>query len=96
MLAVTALAFTFTCPLSCTEGEDLYHTMSGDGYIYYLNVCGEISAGVCGDATGFVSACQLKEAGDMKKIAGRYRNQTLRWACHSFHVVPVQILTGAY
>ncbi|XP_031437958.2 cation-independent mannose-6-phosphate receptor, partial [Clupea harengus] len=62
------------------KGEDLYHTMSGDGYIYYLNVCGEISAGVCGDATGFVSACQLKEAGDMKKIAGRYRNQTLRYS----------------
>ncbi|TRY58197.1 hypothetical protein DNTS_017408 [Danionella cerebrum] len=51
-----------------------------DTYIFYLNVCGETNAGQCGDSTGFVSSCQCKEGGDVKKIAGRYQNQTLRYS----------------
>ncbi|XP_050994418.1 LOW QUALITY PROTEIN: cation-independent mannose-6-phosphate receptor [Labeo rohita] len=51
-----------------------------DTYIFYLNVCGETSAGQCRDDKGYVSACQVKDTGDVKKIAGRYQNQTLRYS----------------
>lgn len=70
--------------LSYTEGDDPYHTKSSDGYLYYLNVCGATSAGSCTDETGYISVCQVKESEDMKKVAGRYRNQTLRWASSLF------------
>lgn len=50
-----------------------------DTYFFYLNVCGETSAGQCGDDKGYISACQFKETGDVKKIAGRFQNQTLRF-----------------
>ncbi|KAG7250308.1 hypothetical protein CRUP_027024, partial [Coryphaenoides rupestris] len=53
---------------------------SGEGYLYYLNVCGETHAGECADEAGFVSACQVKTSGDVKKIAGRYQNQKLRYS----------------
>lgn len=51
-----------------------------DSYIFYLNVCGETNAGHCGDDKGYVSSCQVKDTGDMKKIAGRFQNQTLRYS----------------
>ncbi|XP_041951218.1 cation-independent mannose-6-phosphate receptor-like isoform X1 [Alosa sapidissima] len=69
--------------LTLGHADDPYHTKSSegrDGYIYYLNVCGEISAGICKDEKGFISACQVKENADMKKVAGRYKNQTLRYS----------------
>ncbi|XP_067097484.1 cation-independent mannose-6-phosphate receptor [Osmerus mordax] len=51
-----------------------------DSYVYYMNVCGETQAGQCGDDKHYVSACQVKESGDVTKIAGRYENQTLRYS----------------
>uniref|UniRef100_A0A672Q5X8 Cation-independent mannose-6-phosphate receptor-like n=1 Tax=Sinocyclocheilus grahami TaxID=75366 RepID=A0A672Q5X8_SINGR len=51
-----------------------------DTYIFYLNVCGETSAGQCVDDKGYVSACQVKDTGNVKKIAGRFQNQTLRYS----------------
>lgn len=50
-----------------------------DTYVFHLNVCGETKAGQCKDESGFVSSCQVKDTGDVRKIAGRYQNQTLRW-----------------
>ncbi|XP_056150610.1 cation-independent mannose-6-phosphate receptor [Lampris incognitus] len=55
---------------------------SSDGqhnYIYYLNVCGSAKTEECGDETEFISVCQVGN-GDVKKIAGRYQNQTLRYS----------------
>ncbi|XP_064196429.1 cation-independent mannose-6-phosphate receptor [Anguilla rostrata] len=58
------------------EGSD-----GRDGYVYYLNVCGETSADDCKDPAGYVSACQAKQGGTgAGKIAGRYKNQTLRYS----------------
>ncbi|XP_061097950.1 cation-independent mannose-6-phosphate receptor [Conger conger] len=51
-----------------------------DSYVYYMNVCGEISVSGCTDRAGHVAACQAKETGDVFKIAGRYTNQTLRYS----------------
>lgn len=51
-----------------------------DTYFFYLNVCGGTTAGQCFDDKGYISACQFKENGDVKKIAGRYQNQTLRYS----------------
>ncbi|KAJ8396205.1 hypothetical protein AAFF_G00020720 [Aldrovandia affinis] len=51
-----------------------------DNYVYYLNVCGVILAGGCSDLEGYASVCQTKVQGDVKKIAGRYKNQTLRYS----------------
>uniref|UniRef100_A0A8C9W683 Insulin-like growth factor 2 receptor n=1 Tax=Scleropages formosus TaxID=113540 RepID=A0A8C9W683_SCLFO len=51
-----------------------------ESYRYYLNVCGETNAGECQDAKGYVSVCQVKDSGDVRKIAGRYLNQTLRYS----------------
>ncbi|KAM4632802.1 LOW QUALITY PROTEIN: cation-independent mannose-6-phosphate receptor [Polymixia lowei] len=72
-------------PLTRTSMEQPYLAESkpsdgGDSYLYYLNVCGETKAGDCGDEKNFVSACQVKSSGDVKKIAGRYQNQTLRYS----------------
>ncbi|KAJ8009057.1 hypothetical protein DPEC_G00084890 [Dallia pectoralis] len=57
---------------------------SSDGkvnYLYYLNVCGQPKAGGCGDKVDFVSVCQVKSADTkIKKIAGKYRNQKLRYS----------------
>jgi len=61
-----------------------------DTYIFYLNVCGETNAGHCADDKGYVSTCQVKDNGNVKKIAGRFQNQTLRFGythfffCHWF------------
>ncbi|XP_051500970.1 cation-independent mannose-6-phosphate receptor-like [Myxocyprinus asiaticus] len=51
-----------------------------DTYAFYMNVCGETSGGSCDDVKGYVSACQVKDTGDVKKIAGRFQNQTLRYS----------------
>uniref|UniRef100_A0A672PLU1 Cation-independent mannose-6-phosphate receptor-like n=1 Tax=Sinocyclocheilus grahami TaxID=75366 RepID=A0A672PLU1_SINGR len=51
-----------------------------DTYIFYLNVCEKTNAGLCSDVKGYVSACQVKDTGDVKKIAGRFQNQTLRYS----------------
>ncbi|XP_055495415.1 LOW QUALITY PROTEIN: cation-independent mannose-6-phosphate receptor [Leucoraja erinacea] len=51
-----------------------------DEYLYYLNVCGAIEAGGCKDDKGFVASCQVKKTGDFRRIAGRFKNQTLRYS----------------
>lgn len=66
----------------CVATEAPYYAHSGpndgvDSYVYYLNVCGEIPTNECGEHQ-FVSSCQVKKTGDVKKVAGRYQNQTLR------------------
>ncbi|XP_034018710.1 cation-independent mannose-6-phosphate receptor isoform X2 [Thalassophryne amazonica] len=70
-------------PLTLTSNDSPYYAESSDGaesYIYYLNVCGQTYTGECRDLQGFVSSCQVKTSGDVKKIAGRYQNQTLRYS----------------
>lgn len=67
----------------CIAGEPPYFTQSGaaDGgetYLYYLNVCGEVPIKECGEDK-YISSCQVKKTGDMKKVAGRFQNQTLRY-----------------
>lgn len=49
-----------------------------ESYIYYLNVCGEVATEECGKGD-FISSCQVKATGGLSKVAGRYRNQTLRY-----------------
>lgn len=66
-------------------GDDPYAVQAQigkDTYMFYLNVCGETRAGQCNDQDdkGFVSSCQVKEGGSVAKVAGRFQNQTLRWA----------------
>ncbi|XP_072542274.1 cation-independent mannose-6-phosphate receptor [Salminus brasiliensis] len=51
-----------------------------DNYIFYLNVCGQTTAGECKDDEGHISSCQVKESGEVNKIAGRYKNQILRYS----------------
>lgn len=51
---------------------------SPDSYIYYLNVCGRVSTQECGEDDPYISSCQVKKSGDVKKVAGRFQNQTLR------------------
>ncbi|XP_051868030.1 cation-independent mannose-6-phosphate receptor [Pristis pectinata] len=51
-----------------------------DEYFYYLNVCGETKSGGCSDAKGYVASCQVKRGGHLRKVAGRYKNQTLRYS----------------
>uniref|UniRef100_A0A3Q2XYE7 Insulin-like growth factor 2 receptor n=1 Tax=Hippocampus comes TaxID=109280 RepID=A0A3Q2XYE7_HIPCM len=56
------------------------HSPDSDGtesYIYYLNVCGKVPSDECSSLGEFVSSCQVKKSGDVKKVAGRYQNQTL-------------------
>lgn len=49
----------------------------GESYVYYLNVCGEVPTTECG-SNNFIASCQVKASGDVNKVAGRYKNQTLR------------------
>ncbi|XP_067845330.1 cation-independent mannose-6-phosphate receptor [Heptranchias perlo] len=51
-----------------------------DEYYYYLNVCGETKSGGCTDEKGYIASCQTKIDGNFHKIAGRYKNQTLRYS----------------
>uniref|UniRef100_A0A8C2ZDD4 Insulin-like growth factor 2 receptor n=1 Tax=Cyclopterus lumpus TaxID=8103 RepID=A0A8C2ZDD4_CYCLU len=63
-------------PLTLKEGVSMLETWN---YVYYLNVCGEIPTNECGEYQ-FVSSCQVKKSADVKKVAGRYQNQTLRYS----------------
>ncbi|XP_056125524.1 cation-independent mannose-6-phosphate receptor [Rhinichthys klamathensis goyatoka] len=66
---------------SFTDRPYMAEAKSGsDTYIFYLNVCGETTAGQCVDDKGYVSICQVKDTGNVKKIAGRFQNQTLRYS----------------
>ncbi|XP_043930853.1 cation-independent mannose-6-phosphate receptor [Protopterus annectens] len=72
-------------PLTLKPADKPYLVKANDGesadeYYYYLNVCGETAAGECSDAKGFISSCQVKATGNLKKAAGRYKNQTLRYS----------------
>uniref|UniRef100_A0A8C4YRY5 Insulin like growth factor 2 receptor n=1 Tax=Gopherus evgoodei TaxID=1825980 RepID=A0A8C4YRY5_9SAUR len=49
-------------------------------YYYYLNICGKTSAGNCKDDTESVSSCQVKTRGQQEKVAGKFKNQTLRYS----------------
>lgn len=68
--------------LVCAATDSPYYAHSGptggaESYVYYLNVCGKVPTQECG-ADEFISSCQVKEAGDVKKVAGKFQNQTLR------------------
>ncbi|MEQ2169260.1 hypothetical protein GOODEAATRI_023267, partial [Goodea atripinnis] len=62
-----------------------------DSYIYYLNVCGKIPTGECGNDL-FISSCQMKKSGNLQKVAGRFVNQTLR-SIAAIH--RAQLISGA-
>uniref|UniRef100_A0A3B4X1H8 Insulin-like growth factor 2 receptor n=1 Tax=Seriola lalandi dorsalis TaxID=1841481 RepID=A0A3B4X1H8_SERLL len=71
-------------PLTMGSTDHPYyaHSESSDGaesYVYYLNVCGQIHNKECGDDPS-ISSCQVKKNGDVKKVAGRHVNQTLRYS----------------
>ncbi|XP_077408147.1 cation-independent mannose-6-phosphate receptor [Vanacampus margaritifer] len=69
--------------LSSTDHPYYAHSSNSDGtesYIYYLNVCGKVPSDECSSLGEFVSSCQVKKTGDVKKVAGRYQNQTLRYS----------------
>uniref|UniRef100_UPI0037E7D95A cation-independent mannose-6-phosphate receptor n=1 Tax=Semicossyphus pulcher TaxID=241346 RepID=UPI0037E7D95A len=71
-------------PLTLSSSDPPYYAHSGpetgdDSYIYYLNVCGQIPTRECGDEP-YISSCQLKTSRDVKKVAGKYQNQTLRYS----------------
>ncbi|XP_049445309.1 cation-independent mannose-6-phosphate receptor isoform X1 [Epinephelus fuscoguttatus] len=71
-------------PLTLSSTDHPYYAHSGpsdgdDSYVYYLNVCGEIPTNECGQEQ-FISSCQVKKSGDVKKVAGKYQNQTLRYS----------------
>ncbi|XP_069788171.1 cation-independent mannose-6-phosphate receptor [Narcine bancroftii] len=51
-----------------------------DEYRYYLNVCAETKSGGCHDEKGFVASCQIKRNGNFHKVAGRFKNQKLRYS----------------
>lgn len=67
----------------CVAIDHPYYAHSGDSggadsYVYYLNICGEIPTNECGKAGEYISSCQVKKD-TVKKVAGRYQNQTLRY-----------------
>lgn len=71
-------------PLTLSSAEHPYYAHSGpsdgdESYVFYLNVCGEIPTAECGVHQS-ISSCQVKKTGDVKKVAGRYQNQTLRYS----------------
>uniref|UniRef100_A0A3Q4BKI1 Uncharacterized protein n=1 Tax=Mola mola TaxID=94237 RepID=A0A3Q4BKI1_MOLML len=71
-------------PLTLSSTDIPYNAHSdptdgGESYIYYLNVCGEVSTNECGQDK-FISSCQVKTSQDVKKVAGKYENQTLRYS----------------
>nr|XP_046229339.1 cation-independent mannose-6-phosphate receptor [Scatophagus argus] len=71
-------------PLTLSSTDHPYYAHSNpsggsESYIYYLNVCGAVPTDECGDDK-FISSCQVKESGDVKKVAGKYQNQTLRYS----------------
>ncbi|KAL6096173.1 igf2r [Pungitius sinensis] len=71
-------------PLTLSSTEQPYYahsgpTEGGDSYDYYLNVCGNIPTIECGK-NQLVSSCQVKKTENVKKVAGRFQNQTLRYS----------------
>ncbi|XP_076612208.1 cation-independent mannose-6-phosphate receptor [Chaetodon auriga] len=68
-------------PLTSTGYSYSAHSGPADdeSYVYYLNVCGELPAKECGEDK-FVSSCQVKKSAGVKKVAGKYQNQTLRYS----------------
>ncbi|KAI9547306.1 hypothetical protein NQZ68_018529 [Dissostichus eleginoides] len=67
-------------PLTLGSEDHPYYAHSGDdSYVYYLNVCGKIPSDECGEDP-YISSCQVKKTGDVKKVAGQYKNQTLRYS----------------
>uniref|UniRef100_A0A673C0F7 Insulin-like growth factor 2 receptor n=1 Tax=Sphaeramia orbicularis TaxID=375764 RepID=A0A673C0F7_9TELE len=72
-------------PLTRSSADPLYYAHSGptdspESYMYYLNVCGAVHTEECAGKGEFVSSCQVKKSGDIKKVAGRFQNQTLRYS----------------
>ncbi|XP_061560975.1 cation-independent mannose-6-phosphate receptor isoform X1 [Phycodurus eques] len=72
-------------PLTLSSADHPYyaHSSNSDGtesYIYYLNVCGKVPSDECSNLGEFVSSCQVKKTDNVKKVAGRYQNQTLRYS----------------
>ncbi|XP_029965640.1 LOW QUALITY PROTEIN: cation-independent mannose-6-phosphate receptor [Salarias fasciatus] len=65
-------------PLVLSSSEPPY-AAHADGYVFYLNVCGRVPSSECGDDP-YVSSCQVKKNQDLKKVAGRFQNQTLRFS----------------
>ncbi|GLD49816.1 cation-independent mannose-6-phosphate receptor [Lates japonicus] len=71
-------------PLTLSSSDHPYYAHSdpsdgADSYVYYLNVCGQILNGECGDDP-VISSCQVKKNGDVKKVAGRNQKQMLRYS----------------
>ncbi|XP_053300759.1 cation-independent mannose-6-phosphate receptor [Pleuronectes platessa] len=71
-------------PLTLSSSDPQYyaHSDASDGsenYVYYLSVCGQILNKECGDGP-FISSCQVKKSPPMSKVAGRNKNQTLRYS----------------
>uniref|UniRef100_A0A8D2Q893 Insulin like growth factor 2 receptor n=1 Tax=Varanus komodoensis TaxID=61221 RepID=A0A8D2Q893_VARKO len=55
-----------------------YVAKDNEEYYYYLNVCGQIAGGPC--TVEYVSSCQVKIQNGQRKVAGKFTNQTLRYA----------------
>ncbi|XP_070706018.1 cation-independent mannose-6-phosphate receptor [Pempheris klunzingeri] len=71
-------------PLTLSSSDPPYHAHSGpsdgdESYDYYLNVCGKIFVTECGEDP-YISSCQVKKSGNVKKVAGKNQNQTLRYS----------------
>ncbi|XP_062912676.1 cation-independent mannose-6-phosphate receptor [Mobula hypostoma] len=49
-------------------------------YLYYLNVCKETKSGGCSGGKSYIASCQTKRDGSFHKVAGRFKNQTLRYS----------------
>uniref|UniRef100_A0A8C6L0H5 Insulin-like growth factor 2 receptor n=6 Tax=Nothobranchius TaxID=28779 RepID=A0A8C6L0H5_NOTFU len=71
-------------PLTLGSADPPYSAHSGpstdpQSYVYFLNVCGKVQTAECGPDP-FISSCQVKKSQDVKKVAGQYQNQTLRYS----------------
>uniref|UniRef100_A0A670YH54 Insulin like growth factor 2 receptor n=1 Tax=Pseudonaja textilis TaxID=8673 RepID=A0A670YH54_PSETE len=65
-------------PLTQSPGDVSPYVAKDKEYNYYLNVCGKVAGGFCLDKD--VSSCQVKSEKSQQKVAGRFTNQTLRYA----------------
>uniref|UniRef100_A0A8C5WXI9 Insulin like growth factor 2 receptor n=1 Tax=Laticauda laticaudata TaxID=8630 RepID=A0A8C5WXI9_LATLA len=65
-------------PLTQSPGDVSPYFAKDKEYKYYLNVCGKVAGGFCMDKD--VSSCQVKSEKSQQKVAGRFTNQTLRYA----------------
>nr|XP_060609655.1 cation-independent mannose-6-phosphate receptor [Anolis sagrei ordinatus] len=55
-----------------------YVAKEREEYLYYLNICGKTTEDSCQDP--YASSCQVKPQNNQHKVAGRFTNQTLRYA----------------